>query len=188
MRGIPSKPASDDFVDDRTPPGGRCRYSARPDLRHVCTHCVRKKISPTFLLQVVGGWWVVRASRTCDPKPNGRNWRTRAANAVRRVLGDMGQGGAGERAGWCCVRGDRRTRAVYGDDARESPADEAHGECGARGHAARARERGSAPLILGSVARGVGIPGFPIVGASCGYRRGICTCIWPVSDSRRDLG
>ena len=111
----------------------------------------------------MGGWWVVRASRTCNPKPNGRNWRTRAANAVRRVLGDMGQGGAGERAGRCCVRGDRRTRAVYGDDARESPADEAHGECGARGHAARPRERCSAPLILGSVARGVGIPGFPIV-------------------------
>ena len=102
-----------------------------------------------FLLQVVGGWWVVRASRTCNPKPNGRNWRTRAANAVRRVLGDMGQGGAGERAGRCCVRGDRRTRAVYGDDARESPADEAHGECGARGRAARARVRALAPLILG---------------------------------------
>ena len=34
------------------------------------------------------------------------------------------------------VRGDRRERAVSGDDARESPADEVHGECGARGHAA----------------------------------------------------
>ena len=102
-RGAPSNPASDDFVDDRTPPGGRCRDSARPDLRHVCRYSVRTGVSPLFLLQVVGGWWVVRASRTCDPKPNGRNWRTRAANAARRVLGDMGQGGAGERAGWCCV-------------------------------------------------------------------------------------
>ena len=56
----------------------------------------------------------------------------------------MGQEGAGERAGWCCVRGDRRTRAVYGDDARESPADEAHGvgECGARGHAATGESSG----------------------------------------------
>ena len=116
-----------------------------------------------FLLQVVGGWWVVRASRTCDPKPNGRNWRTRAANAVWRVLGDMGQGGAGEWAGRCCVRGDRRERAVSGDDARESPADEGRGECGARGHAARPRERCSAPLILGQNTGGVGIPGFPVV-------------------------
>ena len=48
----------------------------------------------------------------------------------------MGQGGAAEWAGRCCVRGDRRTTMVHGDDARESPADEAHGECGARGHAA----------------------------------------------------
>ena len=71
----------------------------------------------------------------------------------------MGQEGAGERAGWCCVRGDRRTRAVYGDDARESPADEAHGECGARGHAARPRERVSAPLILGQNTGGDGISG-----------------------------
>ena len=65
-----------------------------------------------------------------------------------------------------CVRGDRRERAVSGDDVRESPADEAHGECGARGHAARPRERCSAPLILGQNTGGVGIPGFPIV---CGY-------------------
>ena len=105
----------------------------------------------------------MRASRTCDPKPNGRNWRTRAANAVRRVLGDMGQGGAAEWAGRCCVRGDRRTTMVHGDDARESPADEAHGECGARGHAARARERCSAPLILGQNTGGVGYSGFPVV-------------------------
>ena len=39
----------------------------------------------------------------------------------------MGQGGAGEWAGRCCVRGDRRERAVSGDDARDprEPAEDA---------------------------------------------------------------
>ena len=62
--------------------------------------------------------------------------RARTANAAQRAHGDMRQGGAAEWAGRCCVRGDRRERAVSGDDARASPADEARGECGARGHAA----------------------------------------------------
>ena len=54
------------------------------------------------------------------------------------------------------VRGDRWTRAVCGDDARESPAGDDYGVCGARGHAARPRERVSAPLILGQNTGGDG--------------------------------
>ena len=53
----------------------------------------------------------------------------------------MRQGGAAEWAGRCCVRGDRRTTMVHGDDARESPTVVGHGECGARGHAAELGRR-----------------------------------------------
>ena len=67
--------------------------------------------------------------------------RARTANAAQRAHGDMRQGGAAEWAGRCCVRGDRRTTMVHGDDARESPTVVGHGECGARGHAAELGRR-----------------------------------------------